>query len=146
MTPLSVGRSASLSAVEAALATEAKEILVVAQRDPSIDMPGQADLYGVGTKAIVRKMARPSGEMMELLVLGAERVAIVKIEQQEPFLTASFRVLPLPEDEGAEVEALQRALLDLSGKAISLAQPQAPPPRSRTCWPAPMTRSGWSTC
>ena len=127
MTPLSVGRSASLSAVEAALATEGKEILVVAQRDPNVDAPRQADLYSVGTKAIVRKMARPSGEMMELLVLGAERVTIVKVDQHEPFLSASFRVLPLPEDEGAEVEALQRALLDLAGRAISLAQPQAPP-------------------
>jgi ATP-dependent Lon protease len=37
MMPLSVGREASLGAVEKALATEDKEIVIVAQRDPSVD-------------------------------------------------------------------------------------------------------------
>ena len=39
--PLSVGRTVSLAAVEAALATEDKEIIVVAQRDASADSPGR---------------------------------------------------------------------------------------------------------
>ena len=38
--PLSVGRTSSLAAVEAAVATEDKEIIVVAQRDASADTPG----------------------------------------------------------------------------------------------------------
>jgi ATP-dependent Lon protease len=131
MTPLSVGRPSSLAAVEAALATEHKEILVVAQRDPSVETPGIDDLYLVGTKAIVRRMARPSDEMMELLVLGVERVSIVRMTQAEPFLSARFRSLPLPEDGGAEVEALQRAIVEQATHAIQLAQPQAPPELTR---------------
>ncbi len=131
MTPLSVGRPASLAAVEAALATEQKEIFVVAQRDPNDEAPGQDELYTIGTKAIVRKMARPNEEMMELLVLGTERVVIQRVEQTEPYMTARYAPLPLPEDGGPEVEALERSLLELATKAIALAQPQAPPEISR---------------
>ncbi len=38
--PLSVGRPKSVAAIQAALATEAKEILVVTQRDSSVETPG----------------------------------------------------------------------------------------------------------
>jgi len=54
MMPLSVGRSASIAAVEAALGTEEKEIIVVAQKDNSVDLPGAGDLYTVGTRAVIR--------------------------------------------------------------------------------------------
>ena len=39
--PLSAGRPASIAAVEAALATESKEIVVFLQRDGDVDMPTQ---------------------------------------------------------------------------------------------------------
>ena len=52
--PLSVGRATSLSAVEAALGTESKEIVVFSQRDGSVDAPKQSDLYTIGTKAMIR--------------------------------------------------------------------------------------------
>src|ERR1700761_5716566 len=92
--PLSVGRDSSLRAVEAALKTEEKEIILVAQRDPQIESPEQDDLYTIGTKAVIRKSSRPTEAMMEILVLGTERVVISKLEHTEPFLAAKFRVLP----------------------------------------------------
>ena len=125
MLPLSVGRKSSCEAVEAALKTEAKEILLVAQRDPNQDAPHQDDLYTIGTKAVIRKSSRHGDENMEILVLGVERIVMVKLESEEPFLQAKYRVLPLPEDAGSEVEALQGALLEEAAKAISLAQPQS---------------------
>jgi len=48
--PLSAGRPGSIAAVEAALATESKEILIFTQRDPDIDSPTQTDLYAIGTR------------------------------------------------------------------------------------------------
>ncbi|MBV8898351.1 MAG: LON peptidase substrate-binding domain-containing protein, partial [Acidobacteriaceae bacterium] len=123
--PLSVGRDSSLRAVEAALKTEEKEIILVAQRDPQIDSPQQDDLYTIGTKAVIRKSSRPNEALMEILVLGIERVVISKLEKTEPYLAAKFRVLPLPVDGGSELEALAGALLELAGKAIALAQPQS---------------------
>ena len=58
--PLSVGRSSSLAAVKTALATEDKEIILVAQRDPDVESPGQSDLYTVGTRAIIRRTSKQS--------------------------------------------------------------------------------------
>src|SRR5579872_7437659 len=121
--PLAVGRASSISAVEAALATEEKEIVVFAQRDPSVENPTQEDLYPIGTKAIIRKMNRPNQGAVELLVLGMERVALIKLDSNEPYLRARVNPVPLPEDNSAEVEALHGALVELATSAIGLAQP-----------------------
>src|SRR5947209_6024518 len=72
--PLSVGRESSLKAVEAALNTEEKEIILVGQRDPQVESPEQDDLYTIGTKAVIRKSSRPGDGLLEILVLGVERV------------------------------------------------------------------------
>ncbi|HEY7210331.1 MAG TPA: endopeptidase La [Bryobacteraceae bacterium] len=123
--PLSVGRESSLKAVEAALNTEEKEIILIAQRDAQVEIPGQDDLYTIGTKAVIRKSSRPQAGAMEILVLGVERVVVAKLEASEPYLSVKYRVLPMPEDGGSEVEALSGALLELASKAIALAQPQS---------------------
>jgi ATP-dependent Lon protease len=123
--PLAVGRPSSRAAVEAALAGEDKAVLIVAQRDAAVEEPKQEDLYSVGTRAVIKKMAR-SDEAIELIVQGVERVVLVRLEQTAPFIKAVVRPLPLPDDQGAEVEALHRAVLELAGRALALAQPQAP--------------------
>jgi ATP-dependent Lon protease len=124
--PLSAGRPASIAAVEAALATESKEILVFAQRDPDLDVPTPEDLYAVGTKAVIRKMNRSGEGHLELMVLGMERVTLLKLDSSEPFLKGRATPLPLPKDSGSEVEALQSALIELAGEALTLAQPGSP--------------------
>ena len=125
--PLAVGRAPSLAAAEASLATEGKEIVLVAQRDPNKDVPAAAeDLFTIGVKAVIKKMARPNEAQMDLIVLGVERVVILRFEQIEPYLRARVRALPLPEDRSPEVEALHRAVAELAGKVVALAQPNAP--------------------
>jgi ATP-dependent Lon protease len=124
--PLSVGRPLSVAAAEAALATEEKELIVVAQRESSQDTPGVEDLYTIGTKAVIKKMARPSEAQMELIVLGVERVVILKLEQTEPYLRARIRPFPLPDEKTPEVEALHRAVAELASRVLQLAQPNAP--------------------
>ncbi|HXE64311.1 MAG TPA: endopeptidase La [Bryobacteraceae bacterium] len=124
--PLSVGRESSVAAVHAALETDEKEIILFSQKDPSVENTGPDDLHTIGTRAVIRKMSQPNDENIELLVLGVERVAVIKFEQTEPYLQARVRPLPLPEDKSAELEALQGALMDLAAKAIALAQPNAP--------------------
>ena len=124
--PLSVSRPSSIAAVEACLNTEEKEIIVVAQRDVSVEAPQQPDLYSVATKGVIKQMARPQEDRVDLIVVGIERVVILKLEQTEPYLTARVQPLPLPDDKSTEVEALHRAVLELASKAVALAQPQAP--------------------
>src|SRR5260370_40200756 len=80
----------------------------------------------MGTNAVRRTMSRASEAHLELLVMGMERVAMVKLDSSEPFLKARVAPLPLPEDTSPELQALQGALIDLAGEALTLAQPNAP--------------------
>ena len=126
--PLSIGRPASLAAVETAMTSEEKHIVVVAQRDATVETPTQDDLYTIGTKAIIKKMNRPRDGLVELVAQGVDRVVVLKVEQTTPHLSARVRTLPAPVDGGAEVEALHRAILELAAKALELIQPQASAP------------------
>ena len=47
-TPISVGRPGSVAAVEAAMTTEDKLLVVVAQRDAAVDQPRPDELYAIG--------------------------------------------------------------------------------------------------
>jgi ATP-dependent Lon protease len=122
--PLSAGRSSSRAAIEAALATEDKTLVVVAQRDVNIESPGLDDLYAVGTVAVIKKMAR-SADGVEILVQGNGRVRLLTAVQTEPFLRAGVQQLLPPSGTGDQVEALHRAVLDSARKVIELARPQA---------------------
>ena len=122
--PLAVGRPGSMAAVEAAAGVEEKSLIIVAQRDASVEQPTPADLYPVGTRAVIRKLVR-SENRMELLVHGAERVSIEGYEQTDPYLKAKVRMLPFPQDEGTELEALHGEVVALAQKVLELVQPQA---------------------
>ncbi|HEX3150620.1 MAG TPA: endopeptidase La [Gemmataceae bacterium] len=122
--PLSVGRPTSRAAIEAALATEDKTLVIVAQRDVERDAPGLAEVYPIGTLAIIKKMARgPEG--VEVLVQGSSRVRLLEALQTEPFLKANVLALPAPTGGGEQVEALHRAVMDAARKVLELARPQA---------------------
>ena len=123
--PLSVGRTLSVAAAEESLKTEDHEILIFTQRDDSTEKPGQNELFTVGCRAAIKKMVRPRPDHLELLVRGIERVVLIKLEQTEPFLKGRVHSLPLPEDKGPEVEALQRSIIEMANKLISLSSPQA---------------------
>jgi ATP-dependent Lon protease len=124
--PLAAGRPASIAAVDAALAIEDKELFVLTQRDATIEAPTTDDFFSIGTKAVIKRMARLPDGGVQLIVQGVERAVLIRLEQTEPFLRARVRLSPVPQEDGAEVEALRRALLELAGRAIQLAQPQAP--------------------
>jgi ATP-dependent Lon protease len=111
--PVTVGRERSVAAVNAALKTEEKMILVVAQRDPGKENPGLEDLYTIGTKAIVKQVGRSEDGTIQGLIQGIERVALLKVDQSDPFLLVQARRLELPTDNDREVQALQRAIQEL---------------------------------
>jgi ATP-dependent Lon protease len=121
--PLSVGRPTSLAAIEAVLGTEEKTFLVAAQRSGDQEEPGLADLYPIGTRAVIKKMVRGEG-VVELLVQGLERVALRQAEQSTPYLKVQAEILPFPEDDGTEVEALHRAIVDQASRVLELANMQ----------------------
>ncbi len=113
MMPLTVGRARSVAAVEAAMRTEEKTLLIVAQRDPQTEEPGLDDLYTIGTKAVIKQVGRAPEGVLHVLVQGLDRVVLLKLEQTDPFMLARVRHLPVPDDSSTEVEALHRAIQDL---------------------------------
>jgi ATP-dependent Lon protease len=121
--PLSAGRSTSVAAVEAAMASEDKALVFLTQRDASVEQPKADELYTIGTRGVIKKVSR-SEAGLQLLVQGLERVVLVRMEQTEPYLVARVRDLPAPEDSGVELEALQRAVLEQAARAVELTQPQ----------------------
>ncbi len=123
--PLSVGRPISIAAVEAALSSEEKLMVVVAQRDPNIEEPKPEDLFSIGTKSAIRRMTRAQDGTLQVLMQGLERVVILRIEQMTPYMRARVSPLPILEENPVEVEALHRAILDQVSKALSLL-PQVP--------------------
>src|SRR5262245_52121086 len=85
--PISVGRPASVAAVEAALAGQDKTLVIVAQRDAHADEPQPKDLHAIGCLAAVKRMGRGEGGL-ELIVQGLERVRLDPFTQTAPFLRA----------------------------------------------------------
>lgn len=124
-TPISVGRPASVAAVEAALASEDKTLVVVAQRDAANDEPQPQDLYTTGCKAVIKRMARGEGGL-QLLLQGVERLRLTGFPQAAPYLRADIVALPLPVDRGTEVDALRRELLTMAARIQELSRVQAP--------------------
>jgi len=112
MMPLTIGRERSVAAVNAAMKTEEKMIVVVAQRDPQTEEPALADLYSIGTKAIVKQIGQSEGTI-HALVQGLDRVVLLKEEQTTPYSIVRVRSLGRPSDDGPEVQALHRAIQEL---------------------------------
>jgi ATP-dependent Lon protease len=77
-TQLFVARSRSLAAMEAALATEDKVLVVAAQLDENVEVPNPQDVHAVGTRVVVRSMHRTRRTVC-VEVLGLDRVRIESV-------------------------------------------------------------------
>jgi ATP-dependent Lon protease len=122
--PISVSRPGSVAAVEAALKSEDKTLLVVMQRNQEAEEPGFSELYEVGTLAVIKRMQR-AGNTIQLIVQGGTRARIEQGLSSEPHLQASVALLSEPSDTSTEVEALFGEVVKLATRAIELLQPDA---------------------
>ena len=127
--PLAVGRSRSIAAVEGALASEEKFlgcITVRADINTSTQDASSADLYHVGTLAIIKRMERIESTM-HIIAQGTERIKVLEFIQEEPFIRARVEVLPeLKVVDQEEVEATRRNVQSMVQEALAL-MPGVPP-------------------
>ena len=86
--PLFVGRARSIKALEAAAASEDKKILLVAQRNPSIDEPEEDDVYRFGTVSTVLQSIKLPDGTMKVLVEGEQRSEIKSFMKAVDFFSA----------------------------------------------------------
>ncbi len=111
VTPLLVGREASVSAVEAAMAGH-KLLCVAAQREADVERPQLEDLHPVGTVIRVLQVIRTPDETLKILVEGLARVQLEELEEGEAHLLATFAALVEEIEQGPRIEALSRSIKD----------------------------------
>lgn len=98
-----VSRSASIDALQEAMDGN-RYILLVAQKDPEVEIPRAADLYRVGSLAIVRQMAEVSYGTIKVLCEGVTRVRIKNFSRRRGIGMATYE--PLPDEDLSQVDSL----------------------------------------
>ena len=119
--PLFVGRPRSQRGLQVAMAND-KQILLVAQRDPSEDDPGMEDLYEVGTVAAILQLVRLPDGTVKLLVEGLQRARLVNVLADDDHYRAECRVLPVEEAPEEESGLLVRSLLTQFDQYLQLSK------------------------
>jgi ATP-dependent Lon protease len=125
--PLSVGRDKSVLAVDRALA-ESRVIMLVAQRDGALENPGESDLYGTGTAAVIMRMLKLPDGRIRILVQGLARAKVEHISQVDPYLQAKIERIAEPAAEAGtlEIEALVRSVKESLDRAVTLGKAISP--------------------
>ncbi|MCG2766827.1 MAG: endopeptidase La [Anaerolineae bacterium] len=121
VTPLFVGRDRSLRAVDAAMSTN-QRLIVVSQRDEEIHNPDFKDLYTVGTEVVIGRMLRMPDGTTSIWTQGRRRVKVLELLQTEPYIVARAIHLEESSDDGPSTEALRRAVLALFEKVVQLSR------------------------
>ena len=73
MTPLAIGQERSVTLIDDVIAGDERLLALVTVRDADIETPGFADLYDVGTAAVIHKMIRVPDGTLRILVQGLKR-------------------------------------------------------------------------
>ena len=110
--PLFVGREKSIEALEAAM-TGDKQILLLAQKNPADDDPGEDALYRVGTIATVLQLLKLPDGTVKVLVEGEQRGAVERFMEVDGHLRAEVALIDEVEAPERESEVFVRNRADL---------------------------------
>ena len=108
--PLFVGREKSVKALDKAMGGD-KKIVLLTQKDPSLDAPLPEELYTTGTIGNVVQLLRLPDGTVKALVEGVERVKIKKFVENEAFYEAETEVVQDKVNEKEDVQAFVRSLI-----------------------------------
>lgn len=114
--PLLVGRQASLSAVEEAVKSESKHLLLVAQKTSDVQDPKATDLYRVGVLGRVIQVGRLPNGATKILIEGVARSSIKRFVTKDSTLFAHGTPMPLSPKPHTDPQMLRAA----SQRAVSL--------------------------
>ncbi|QRY77075.1 endopeptidase La [Pseudomonas sp. PDNC002] len=117
--PLFVGREKSIEALEAAM-TGDKQILLLAQKNPADDDPGEDGLYRMGTVATVLQLLKLPDGTVKVLVEGEQRGQVERFIDEDAYCRAEVSII----DEAAvgerESEVFTRSLLSQFEQYVQL--------------------------
>ena len=119
---LYVGRWTSVQALVEAYRAP-KRILVVAQRAPEQAMPGEDDLFGIGTLATLMDCRQHPDGYLVVSARGDQRARLLELTQRIPCLTG--RVQPLREPSARDVLPERERVLALAQR-VARRSPHVP--------------------
>ena len=111
--PLFVGRPKSIKALESAMESE-RRIMLVAQKTAAKDEPVVEDMFEVGCVATILQLLKLPDGTVKVLVEGQQRAKVNKIEDGEQHFSANVTPIEPVEiavDKTSEIEALRRAVM-----------------------------------
>lgn len=117
-----VERRISIAALERAMETD-QDVFLVTQREIGVDVPGEGDLYEIGTVSHIRQILRVSPHAVRCVVEGRQRARLRRLWQMEPYLQANVEVIgenPGAVRQGPRTEALLRQACNLFGEYAEL--------------------------
>ncbi|MCS6885458.1 MAG: endopeptidase La [Acidobacteriota bacterium] len=124
--PLFVQRERSIRAVDQAL-SEQRMIMLVSQRDLDKEEPRRADLYDIGTVAVIMRMLKLPDGRIRILVQGLSRARLLDVEEGGQYLRGHIAVLrEVVAEPSLELEALMRSVKASLEKTVSLGKNVSP--------------------
>ncbi len=116
--PLFVGRQKSIQALERAM-EGSKEILLVAQKNASVDEPEAEDIFDIGTVANILQLLKLPDGTVKVLVEGVQRARIDQLTENENGWIASCTELNVTE-LGDDAEVFTRTVLSQFEQYVQL--------------------------
>ncbi len=125
--PLFVGRPKSIKALEAAMESE-RRIMLVAQKAAAKDEPTVSDMFDTGCISTILQMLKLPDGTVKVLVEGQQRANVNKIEDGQTHFSATVTPIESAEEAGGavtetqsrEVEALRRAVMQQFDQYVKL--------------------------
>ncbi|MDQ3658032.1 MAG: endopeptidase La [Chloroflexota bacterium] len=120
LVPLAAAQTRSLRLIDDAMAGD-RRVALVMQKDPELaEGAGPDDILEIGSIASIHQMMRVPDGSMRLAVQGLDRMRVLEVIQEEPYLIARIRREPEEVEESVEVQALGRNTLDLFQRLVAL--------------------------
>jgi len=120
LVPLAAAQTRSLRLIDDAMAGD-RRVALVMQKDPELaEGAGPDDILEIGSIASIHQMMRVPDGSMRLAVQGLDRMRVLEVIQEEPYLIARVRREPEEVEESVEVQALGRNTLDLFQRLVAL--------------------------
>ena len=119
--PLFVGRDKSILALEEAMSTH-KKVVLVTQKDPAEDSPSMGDVHQIGTLATILQLLKLPDGTLKVLVEGISRVQLVNPFEGPKFLQTEFNELAINGLDEKELDALGRATKVLFEQYVNLSK------------------------
>ncbi|MEH6556808.1 MAG: endopeptidase La [Oceanicoccus sp.] len=119
--PLFVGRERSIKALEEAMASD-KQILLVAQKNASVDDPGEDDIYRVGTVSTVLQLLKLPDGTVKVLVEGGYRAKLEAVNSTDGFYTAMTMADDPADLDKKEADGLVHSAMGQFDKYVNLSK------------------------